>query len=180
MHAWPHQLRGGRGVRQRAGGFEAIEGIALSTDLRDPLAIAEVMMTHPSIPMLGCEHSYLTAAAFMAALRNHGKSGVSNEQIMEAMDRTRKISISGFCALAGTCDITSGLAALTWRARNLGILFSFKDVLLKRSAYRSLRKGYPFYIMVNIRSNSFVPFKVAWKRMGNNIDATVSIEPDPS
>ena len=93
------------------GAFEAIKGIALSTDLKDPLAIAEIMMTHPSIPMLGCEHSYLTAAAFMAALKNHGKLGISNEQILEAMDRARKISISGFCALAGTCGIASGLAA---------------------------------------------------------------------
>jgi TusA-related sulfurtransferase len=93
------------------GAFEAIKGIALSTDLKDPLAIAEIMMTHPSIPMLGCEHSYLTAAAFMAALKNHGKLGISNEQILEAMDRAGKISVSGFCALAGTCGIASGLAA---------------------------------------------------------------------
>ena len=93
------------------GAFEAIKGIALSTDLKDPLAIAEIMMTHPSIPMLGCEHSYLTAAAFMAALKNYGKLGISNKQILEAIDRAGKISISGFCALAGTCGIASGLAA---------------------------------------------------------------------
>jgi TusA-related sulfurtransferase len=93
------------------GAFEAIKGIAISTDLKDPLAIAEIMMTHPSIPMLGCEHSYLATAAFMAALKNHGKLGVIDEQITEAMDRTRKISISGFCALAGSCGIAMGLAA---------------------------------------------------------------------
>lgn len=93
------------------GAFEAIKGIALSTELKDPLAIAEIMMTHPSVPMLGCEHSYLTAAAFMAALKNYGKLGVTDEQIIEAMDRTKKISISGFCALAGACGIPIGLAA---------------------------------------------------------------------
>lgn len=93
------------------GAFEAIREIALTTSLKDPLAIAEIMMTHPSIPMLGCEHSYLTAAAFMAALKNYGKTGVTDDQIVEAMDRARKISISGFCALAGTCGIASGLAA---------------------------------------------------------------------
>ncbi len=93
------------------GAFEAIKGIALSTNLKDPLAIAEIMMTHPSIPMLGCEHSYLTAAAFMVALKNSGKIDVTDDQIIEAMDRAGKISISGFCALAGTCGIASGLAA---------------------------------------------------------------------
>jgi Zn finger protein HypA/HybF involved in hydrogenase expression len=93
------------------GAYEAIKGIALTTDLKDPLAIAEIIMSHPSVPMLGCEHSYLTAAAFMTALKNYGKIHVTDEQMIEAMDRARKISISGFCALAGTCGVASGLAA---------------------------------------------------------------------
>lgn len=52
-------------------------------------------------------------------------------------------------------------------------LLRFKDVLLKRSAYNLLRKGHPFYIMVDIRKNSFARFKVAWKRMGDKINAAV-------
>jgi len=49
----------------------------------------------------------------------------------------------------------------------------FREKLLKRSAYTLLRKGHPFYIMVNIRKNSFAPYKVAWKRMGDKINASV-------
>jgi len=52
-------------------------------------------------------------------------------------------------------------------------LLRFKEMLLKRSAYKLLRKGHPFYIMVNIRRNSFAPYKVAWKRMGDKINASV-------
>ena len=54
----------------------------------------------------------------------------------------------------------------------------FREVLLKRSAYRLLRRGHPFYIMVDVRSNSFAPFKVAWRRMGNKINAAVLAEQD--
>jgi len=49
----------------------------------------------------------------------------------------------------------------------------FKEVLLQRSAYTLLRKGHPFYIMVDIHKHSFAPFKVAWKRMGSEIAAAV-------
>lgn len=52
-------------------------------------------------------------------------------------------------------------------------LLYFKEILLKRSAYTRLREGHPFYIMVNIRKNSFAPYKVAWKRMGDKIHASV-------
>jgi hypothetical protein len=52
-------------------------------------------------------------------------------------------------------------------------LLHFREILLKRSAYTLLRKGHPFYIMVNIRKNSFAPYKVAWKRMGDKINASV-------
>jgi SAM-dependent methyltransferase len=52
-------------------------------------------------------------------------------------------------------------------------LAKFKNVLLQRSAYTLLRKGHPFYIMVDIHKDSFAPFKVAWKRMGSEIEAAV-------
>jgi methylase of polypeptide subunit release factors len=49
----------------------------------------------------------------------------------------------------------------------------FKQILLQRSAYTLLRKGHPFYIMVDIHKHSFAPYKVAWKRMGSEIEAAV-------
>lgn len=65
--------------------------------------------------------------------------------------------------------------------RTYAFLSHFKEILLKRSAYTLLRKGHPFYIMVDIHAQSFAPFKVAWKRMGSEIEAAVlGIEDDPN
>jgi len=57
--------------------------------------------------------------------------------------------------------------------KTYGYFTKFKKILLQRSAYTLLRKGHPFYIMVDIHKDSFAPFKVAWKRMGSEIEAAV-------
>ena len=57
--------------------------------------------------------------------------------------------------------------------KTYGFLSNFKSVLLSRSAYKLLRPGHAFYILVDIHSHSFTPYKVAWKRMGSRIDAAV-------
>ena len=93
------------------GAFETIEHIALSTKEKNSLVIAEIMMKHPSIPMLGCEHAFIAAGAFVAGLRNSAAFKIKGEQITEAMTRARAISKSGYCGLAGTCGIASGIGA---------------------------------------------------------------------
>jgi hypothetical protein len=94
------------------GAFEAIRDLALSVTSRDPLAIAETMMSHPSVPMLGCENAWIAAAAFMASLKNTGKMEIENKHIVEAMERTRNQAISGYCGLTGTCGIPIGIGAV--------------------------------------------------------------------
>lgn len=91
--------------------FEVVKDITFKSNSKDPFQIAEEMMDHPSIPMLGCEHSYLVAAAFLRALQNEGTLKITDEQIIDAMKRADKISIAGYCGLAGTCGIASGMAA---------------------------------------------------------------------
>jgi len=75
-----------------------------------------------------------------------------------------RIVVNAICRILGLLS----LAAILRRC-----LAKFKKVLLKRSAYTLLRKGHPFYIMVDIHKHSFAPFKVAWKRMGSKIEAAV-------
>lgn len=91
--------------------FETVKEIAFKSDSKDPFQIAEEMMNHPSIPMLGCEHSYLVTAAFLRALQNEGTLEITDEQIIDAMKRADRISIAGYCGLAGTCGIACGMAA---------------------------------------------------------------------
>lgn len=94
------------------GAYEAIKDIALSSKGSDPLALSEIMMSHPSIPMLGCENAIVVAAAFMAALRNRKFEGVEDKHIIEAMDRTQQQSISAYCGLTGVCGVPVAIGAV--------------------------------------------------------------------
>ena len=49
----------------------------------------------------------------------------------------------------------------------------FEPILLHRSGYIQLREGQPFYILSNTGNWIYSPWKVAWKSMGTNIEATV-------
>lgn len=93
------------------GAFDMIKDIALSTDEKDPLAIAELLMAHPEIPFLGCEHALIATTSLLAALRNEGSMDISNKQINEAMTRTQKQSMVPYCALTGVCGVPIGIGA---------------------------------------------------------------------
>lgn len=94
------------------GAYEAVKDIALSSKATDPLALAEVMMTHPNIPMLGCENALIAAAALMTALKNRGYQDISEKHIIEAMDRTERQSISAYCGLTGVCGVPIAVGAV--------------------------------------------------------------------
>jgi predicted RNA-binding Zn-ribbon protein involved in translation (DUF1610 family) len=93
------------------GAFDLIKDIALATGEKDPLAIAELLMAHPKIPFLGCEHGLIATASLLAALKNDGTLDISNEQIIEAMKRTQKQSMPPYCALTGVCGVPIGIGA---------------------------------------------------------------------
>ena len=89
----------------------AIEEIALTTTLTDPVRIAEIMMSLPGLPMIGCEHTCIASGAIMAALRNsaYGKGG--NDDVREALKRTAKQTVDGSCSLTGMCGIAPAIGA---------------------------------------------------------------------
>ena len=93
------------------GAFELVRDIALTTDEKDPLAIAELLMAHPKIPFLGCEHGLIATASLLAALKNDATLDISNEQIFEAMKRTQKQAMPPYCALTGVCGVPIGIGA---------------------------------------------------------------------
>ncbi|MFH1861127.1 MAG: DUF5714 domain-containing protein [bacterium] len=93
------------------GAFELIKDLAIVTEEKDPLAIAELLISHPKIPFLGCEHALIAAASLMTAIKNDGTLDISNEQIIEAMDRTQKQSMPPYCALTGVCGVAIGIGA---------------------------------------------------------------------
>jgi len=54
-------------------------------------------------------------------------------------------------------------------------LLGFRSVLESRAAYKKYHAegGHPFYSMFNISEETFEPYKVAWRRMGNDLRACV-------
>ena len=54
-------------------------------------------------------------------------------------------------------------------------LFGFRSVLESRAAYKKYHAegAHPFYSMFNINQDTFAPYKVAWRRMGNDLRASV-------
>jgi len=53
----------------------------------------------------------------------------------------------------------------------------FENILRNRSGYKLLRKGHPFYILVDINKKTFAPYKVVWTRVAK-IHAAVVNEKD--
>jgi hypothetical protein len=91
--------------------MQIIEDISLTTKSDDPFEIAGWMMSYPGLPMLGCQHAYIAAGAFMAAIRNEGTRAVSNEEIKEVFSRTEKQAHGGYCGLSGVCGIAPAVGA---------------------------------------------------------------------
>lgn len=64
-----------------------------------------------NVPMLGCENAWIAAGALMAALKNEGTAKVTDEQIVEALNRTKRQAIGGYCGLTGVCGIAPAIGA---------------------------------------------------------------------
>lgn len=85
--------------------------ISSNTSSTSPLEIFELIDSSELIPMLGCHHAYMTAAAFISAIRNEGTIQVSEEMMNEVFHRTGRQAIGGFCGLTGLCGIVPALGA---------------------------------------------------------------------
>ncbi|MFA0742102.1 MAG: hypothetical protein DFNUSKGM_002222, partial [Candidatus Fervidibacter sacchari] len=59
--------------------------------------------------------------------------------------------------------------------RTWGYLSRFRQVLLNRVAYKLLRMGHPFYILKDISTYTFAPWKVVWTRLARIEAAVVSL-----
>jgi len=78
----------------------------------NPLAIAEALMSNQEkVPMLGCENAWIACGALMASLKNEGTIKLSNEHIIEALSRTKRQAIGGYCGLTGVCGIAPAIGA---------------------------------------------------------------------
>ncbi|GAA0176668.1 hypothetical protein SH2C18_00470 [Clostridium sediminicola] len=91
--------------------FDLIQKLSLSSKESNPLIIAEKILEISSIPMLGCEHAWITAGSFLTAIRNHGEIKITDNEIREALNRTKKQAIGAYCGLTGICGIAPAIGA---------------------------------------------------------------------
>jgi hypothetical protein len=88
-----------------------IQDIARTSKSKDPLEIADLMMSYPGLPMLGCQHAYIAGGALMAAIKNEGSRGITNNDLDEVFKRTEKQAHGGYCGLSGVCGIAPSVGA---------------------------------------------------------------------
>lgn len=90
---------------------EIIERVCLNTKSDDPIAIANLIMKHPSFNQYGVEHHELVAAACLAAMRNLNIKNINDTKIKAAIKRGNKIPY-GACGSMGTCGacVSAGVA----------------------------------------------------------------------
>ena len=92
--------------------FDIVQDYGLTTKSKDPFEIAEMLMSiKDKVPMLGCANAWIATVSLMAALKNEGTIQVSNEQIIEALNRTNRQAIGGYCGLTGVCGIVPAIGA---------------------------------------------------------------------
>jgi hypothetical protein len=105
---------GGHYICNRCHGSEAItviEETVLGTHETSPVSIAELLMAHPSLPMLGCEHAYIAAGSILAALKNSRYGKITGQEIREAFTRISRQAVGGYCGLTGVCGIVPAIGA---------------------------------------------------------------------
>jgi hypothetical protein len=88
-----------------------IEDIACTTKSSNPFEIAELMMSFPGLPMLGCQHAAIAGGALMAAIKNEGSRRITNDGLYEVFKRTEKQAHGGYCGLTGVCGIAPAIGA---------------------------------------------------------------------
>lgn len=91
--------------------MKVIENVIASSTSTNAFEIAELAMSHPGLPMLGCQHAYIAGGALIASVRNEGSRVVSDSDIAEVFQRTGKQAHGGYCGLSGVCGISPAIGA---------------------------------------------------------------------
>lgn len=80
----------------------AVRVVALNTQSKNPIEIAQQMMASPAVHMHGPEHHFLVSAALLAAYKNSGGE-VDMHTALNAVISRGKLVPGGFCGIAGNC-----------------------------------------------------------------------------
>jgi hypothetical protein len=109
--------------------IDVLRQVLDTTSSRDPAAIMEQVMAHPSVPMHGPEHHVIVPAVIVAAVRNSGYP-LPEGAVEKALERASKVP-GGWCGLYGDCgaavgagiavSVITGATPLTGKPRTLAM-----------------------------------------------------------
>ncbi|HVN55750.1 MAG TPA: DUF5714 domain-containing protein [Anaerolineaceae bacterium] len=86
---------------------DLIEQYCFQTRLTDPVEMAIILMSHPSVAMHGPEHHFLVPAVLLAAYYNHQGDGDKAVKIQQARKRAEGVP-GGSCGTCGNCGAAVG------------------------------------------------------------------------
>ncbi len=91
-------------------GIDAIIGICLNTDSKDPVDIIRMMMAEPFCHLHGPEHHVMVGSALLTAYKNAGGDINLEEALMEMQSRGKSVP-GGACGFWGACGagISTGM-----------------------------------------------------------------------
>jgi hypothetical protein len=88
---------------------DVIERTCAASDATDPVALATMLMRHPSVKLHGPEHHYLVPAALVTALCNaRGDAAAKPRLLAEARRRSDGVA-GGSCGFQGACGAGVGV-----------------------------------------------------------------------
>jgi uncharacterized protein len=87
---------------------DAIEQACLSSDERNPVALAFLAMRHPKVKMHGPEHHFLAPAVLVSAWCNLRDEGHRKAALLAEVRRRSEPVLGGFCGYQGACGAAIG------------------------------------------------------------------------
>lgn len=118
-------------------GIEAIKKTCLSSSAKNPIQLAQEIMSNPYIYMHGPEHHVLVGSVLLTACKNWGMEFDLEEALSEMISRGKQVP-GGVCGLWGSCgagistgifiSILTGSNPLTGKPRSLSNQMTAKSL----------------------------------------------------
>lgn len=148
---------------------DVIERACLHSDARNPLELAELILRHPAFHAYGEEHHSLAAPVILAALRNQGVPGVTEEGIRLAIARLKGIPIS-VCGTRGDCGAAASAGTVISILRGATPLSNGERTEALRATAQTLLRIADLGGPRCCKQSVFEAIHGTWERLQNEFD----------
>lgn len=152
---------------------EIIERVCLHTKSTDPIELANLIMKHASFNQYGVEHHEMVAPVVLAALRNTGKTDITDGRIKAAIKRGSKIPY-GSCGSMGTCGACVSAGAAIALVTNSNYLKDRERNLTLKTTAQSLLKLTELGGPRCCKYSTYVSIQSAWETLTEDLHLDLS------